>query len=86
MSRFDGSLALALIFGPTTTTSTLSVRPVRRDLQFAPVEPRRHPDKYAALEHQRRQAQIHARRQMDLLDQRRPDLKLGRQLAKVGRQ
>jgi hypothetical protein len=70
MSRSDGSLALALDFGTTTTTSTVSARPVRRDLRLAAAEPMRGPDKYRALEHRRRQAQIQARRQLDLLDGR----------------
>lgn len=72
MARFDGSLARMFdfgSFGSLTTTMTQSPRPSRAALRLAP---RGHglsgPDKYKALDHRRRQAQIKARRLLDLLD------------------
>jgi hypothetical protein len=62
MARFDGSAALTLDFGGMTTTGA------RPGLRLAPRRPgAQGPDKYKVLEHQRRQAQIKARRLLDLL-------------------
>ena len=66
MSRFDGSLARKLDFGEMTTTGG---EPGRGGLRLAlPSGALRGPDKYKVLEHRRRQAQIQARRLLDLLD------------------
>ena len=65
MRRVDGSLARKLDFGEITTTTFkiaafgAALRPVRRDVL-------RGPDKYKVLEHRRRQAQIRARRLLEL--------------------
>jgi hypothetical protein len=74
MRRFDGTLALNLDFGELTTTTCRGARVVRADLRLAQREERWErgvrlmgPDKYKVLEHRRRQAQIAARRQLDLL-------------------
>lgn len=66
MSGFDGSLAMKLDFGEMTTTAG---QPGRGGLRLAlPSGALRGPDKYKMLEHRRRQAQIKARRLLDLLD------------------
>lgn len=67
MSRFDGSLARTLDFGEITTTT-----PVygggRAGLRLAlPGGVLRGPDKYKVLEHRRHQAQIKARRLLDVM-------------------
>jgi hypothetical protein len=72
MRRFDGTLALNFDFGELTTTTFQGVRTARAraDLRLAPARsgPRlTGPDKYKVLEHRRRQAQMAARRQLDLL-------------------
>ena len=69
MPGFDGSLARKLDFGEfAITTSTASVAG-RTGLRLAPAGALlRGPDKYKVLEHRRRQAQIKARRLLDLLD------------------
>jgi hypothetical protein len=76
MRRFDGTLALNFDFGELTTTTFRGVRVARADLRLAQGESgeRREsrvrlmgPDKYKVLEHRRRQAQIAARRQLDLI-------------------
>ena len=59
--RTHGSLALKLDFGPSRPSS--SPRSVRA-LRVA-----QGPDKYKVLEHRRRQAQITARRLLDLLEE-----------------
>jgi hypothetical protein len=69
MAQFDGSLARTLDFGETGT----AVGPVavsgRAGLRLAPAPARLHgPDKYGILEHRRRQAQIAARRLLDLME------------------
>jgi hypothetical protein len=67
MARFDGSLARQLDFGEITTTVSLR----RGGLRLAvPGGGLRGPDKYKVLEHRRRQAQIKARRLLDLVDGR----------------
>ncbi len=64
MSRFEGSVARTLDFGETTTTGTGRAR-----LRLAPpVGILRGPDKYKVLDRKRRQAQIAARRVLDLID------------------
>jgi hypothetical protein len=71
MPRFDGSLARTLDFGETsgTTTTTTVYAGARAGLRLAsPGGLLRGPDKYKVLEHRRRQAQIAARRVVDLLD------------------
>jgi len=70
MRRFDGTLALNFDFGELTTTTFRGARMAGGDLRLAPVHGRRRlagPDKYKVLEHRRRQAQMAARRQLDLL-------------------
>jgi hypothetical protein len=72
MRRFDESLARPLNFGGTTTTSfpsfqgqlRLAARPnaLSGPLHKGPGGP----DKYKALEHRRRQAQINARRLLEV--------------------
>lgn len=68
MARFDGSLARTLDFGDITAPAPASGG--RVGLRMAlPGGLLRGPDKYKVLEHRRRQAQIHARRTLDLLDE-----------------
>jgi hypothetical protein len=67
MPRFDGSLALKLDFGEMTTT-TMTAATGRRGLRLAAAAHSSGPDKYRELAHRRRQAQIRARRLLDLLD------------------
>lgn len=66
MSRFDGSLARKLDFGEMTTTGLQPGRPALR--LAVPSGILRGPDKYKVLEQRRRQAQIKARRLLDLLE------------------
>ena len=66
MPRFDGTLALKLDFGHTTTTAAMNARRVPAHLRLAPVQGR---DKYQVLEHRRRQAQIAARHLLDLMEE-----------------
>jgi hypothetical protein len=74
MTRFDGSLARQLDFGGITTTTFSPSRLVTAELRRlrlvgvrSPAVPAgRGPDKYKELEHRRRQAQITARRLLDL--------------------
>jgi hypothetical protein len=69
MARFDGSLARKLDFGELPGAQAAS--PAGRGtagLRLAPKTRRlTGPDKYAALDHRRHQAQIKARRLLDLL-------------------
>lgn len=68
MTRFDGSVARKLDFGEMTTTAALAGRG-RAGLRLAlPSGVLRGPDKYKVLEHRRRQAQINARRLLDLME------------------
>ena len=70
--RFDGSAALKLDFGVTTTTTTTpGVRNGRGSLRLAPSNGLMGPDKYKVLEHRRRQAQIKARRLLELMEEAR---------------
>jgi hypothetical protein len=72
MARFDGALAHQLDFEDFTTTLYSTAQPGR----LAPARPvlrlaggghrLRGPDKYRVLEHRRRQAQIAARRALEL--------------------
>jgi hypothetical protein len=69
MSRFDGSLARTLDFGETTTTAVSAYSGGRSGLRLALAGGiLRGPDKYKVLEGRRRQAQIKARRVLDLLE------------------
>ena len=70
MSRFDGSLARALDFEelPAPGVSTGDGRTGLRLAQ--PGGLLRGPDKYEVLAHRRRQAQIQARRLLELMDGR----------------
>jgi hypothetical protein len=65
--RFDGTLALQLDFGDLTTTTFPAARPINAGLKLT-ARPAgvRSPDKYKALEHRRRQAQITARKALGL--------------------
>ena len=66
MSRVEGSLAMKLDFAGTTTTA---VQPVRAGLRLAlGTGGLRGPNKYKVLDQRRRQAQIKARRLLDLLE------------------
>ena len=68
MSRFDGSLARTLDFGEITTTAPVHGGG-RAGLRLAlPGGVLRGPDKYQVLEHRRHQAQIRARRLLDLME------------------
>jgi hypothetical protein len=68
MSRFDGSLARTLDFGEIPTASPMGGGR-RVGLRLAlPGDPLRGPDKYKVLEHRRHQAQITARRLLDLME------------------
>ena len=69
--RFDGSAALTLDFGAVTTT-TRTVRLARRaSMRLAPTNGVGGTEKYKMLEHRRRQAQIKARRLLDLMEEAR---------------
>jgi hypothetical protein len=69
MARFDGTLARQFDFGANTTTSTVPGPTGRTGLRLAlPSGVLRGPDKYRVLEHRRRQAQIKARRLLDLME------------------
>ena len=70
MPRFDGSLARQFDFGDITTSTFPPARPLKASLRLAPRAggvqgPDKH-DKYKVLEHRRRQAQIKARRLLEL--------------------
>ena len=68
MARFDGSLARSLDFGETTTTAPV-YSGGRAGLRLAlPGGLLRGPGKYKVLETRRRQAQINARRALDLIE------------------
>lgn len=68
MRRIDGSLARKFDFGEITTTTFRPGGGSRPDLRLAVSRDRlTGPDKYKVLEHRRRQAQIAARRQLELL-------------------
>lgn len=60
MAQFDGTAALKLDFG--------GVRAVR-ELRLSKPHRLHGPDKYKVLEHRRRQAQIKARRLLDLIEE-----------------
>ena len=67
--RFDGTAALKLDFGGVTTTSLVGTA-ARQGLRLAvPSSGLRGPDKYKALEHRRRQAQIKARRLLEMMEE-----------------
>jgi hypothetical protein len=68
MPRIDGSLARQFDFGDLTTSTFPLPRPIKVRLKLADrSEGVRGPDKYKVLEHRRREAQIKARRLLDLL-------------------
>lgn len=68
MSGFEGSLARKLDFGELPTTVTSTGGRGRAGLRLAPSPGRlTGPDKYRALERRRRQAQISARRLLELM-------------------
>ncbi len=68
MSRFDGTLARSLDFGEVTTTAPVFVQG-RSGLRLAGSGGLlRGKDKYKVLEGRRRQAQITARRVLDLIE------------------
>lgn len=65
--RFDGSAALKLDFGGVTTTTPSGAR---AGLRLAlPSGRLRGPDKYKVLEHRRHQAQIRARRLLEIMEE-----------------
>jgi hypothetical protein len=67
MPRFDGFLARPLDFGDITTSTFPLPGPLEAGLKLAErPEAVRGPDKYKVLEHRRRQAQIKARRILEL--------------------
>ncbi len=69
MARLDGSLARTLDFGETTTTAAPAYSGGRAGLRLAdPGGILRGPGKYKVLENRRRQAQINARRTLDLIE------------------
>jgi hypothetical protein len=69
MARLDGSAAHSLDFGDITTTATPVRGGGRAGLRLAlPGGVLRGPDKYKVLEHRRHQAQIRARRLLDLME------------------
>ncbi len=66
--RFDGAAALKLDFGGVTTTSPTGTG--RAGLRLAAPSGRlRGPEKYKILEHRRRQAQIRARRLLEMMEE-----------------
>ena len=68
MARIDGSLAHTLDFGEVTTPAN-TFGGGRAGLRLAlPGGVLRGPDKYKVLEHRRHQAQIKARRLLDLME------------------
>lgn len=70
MASFDGSLARQLDFGEMTAASVPSAAGGRGGLRLAlPGGVLRGPDKYRMLESRRRQAQIKARRLLDIADE-----------------
>lgn len=66
---FDGSLARQLDFGEMEQMAPAHGLPNRGLRLAVPSGVLRGPDKYQVLEHRRRQAQIRARRLLDLLEQ-----------------
>ncbi len=68
MSRFDGTLARSLDFGEITTTAPVYAAG-RSGLRLAaPGGMLRGPGKYKVLDQRRRQAQIKARRVLELIE------------------
>ena len=67
--RFDGAAAMKLDFGGVTTTSS-GVKAGRAGLRLASASGvLRGPDKYKILDHRRRQAQIKARRLLEMMEE-----------------
>ncbi|MGH9374189.1 MAG: hypothetical protein ACRD15_21960 [Vicinamibacterales bacterium] len=72
MRGFEGSLALKLDFGELATRVTGTGGRGRAGLRLAsPADRLIGPDKYRALDRRRRQAQIHARHLLDLMEMER---------------
>jgi hypothetical protein len=76
MARFEGSGALKLDFATSAEvtvakgmTTTMPVMGGRAGLRLASSGVMRGPDKYKMLDHRRRQAQIKARRLLDLIEE-----------------
>ena len=69
MTRFDGSAAMKLDFGAMTARLTTGAARTGRALRLTPRRGLQGPDKYNVLEHRRRQAQIKARRLLDLREE-----------------
>ena len=70
MTRFAGSAALKLDFGGmTTTTPRLAPDGARSGLALRLARSGGGADKYKMLDHRRRQAQIKARRLLDMLEE-----------------
>ena len=68
MARIDGSAALKLDLGGVTLI-TQPRQPRRGSLRLASSGPLNGPRKYKVLEHRRRQAQIRARRLLDMIEE-----------------
>jgi hypothetical protein len=66
MARINGSLARRLDFGELRIPTTTTLGPVRLRV-LEPPRPLHGPEKYRVLEHRRRQAQIRARRLLELV-------------------
>ena len=67
MPSFDGSLARQFDFGDITTSTFPPARPLKASLRLTTrASGVQGPDKYKVLEHRRRQAQIKARRLLEL--------------------
>lgn len=67
--RTDGAAAMKLDFGGVTTTSS-AVTGGRSGLRLAAASGTlRGPDKYKMLDHRRRQAQIKARRLLEMMEE-----------------
>ena len=67
MARYDGTAALTLDFGTVRPVQELRLTPRLRSGRA--LVGLRGPDKYKVLEHRRRQAQIKARRLLDLIEE-----------------
>ena len=67
MAQYDGTAALKLDFGGARPVRELRLTPrLRSGRALSGVH---RPDKYKVLEHRRRQAQIKARRLLDLIEE-----------------
>ena len=66
---FNGSAALKLDFGGMTTTTPGRTGRAGLRLAAAPSGRLQGPDKYKVLDHRRRQAQIRARRLLEMMEE-----------------